>query len=144
MKYSVDIVIDKPRDELISLFDDADNMKKWMRGLESFETIEGTPGQEGARAKMIFQMGKRRVEMIETILKRNFPHEFTGTYEAKGVYNKIINRFEEINESQTKYITEHEFRLKGFMRLFAWLMPGAFKKQSRQYLQDFKTFAENA
>jgi hypothetical protein len=29
------------------------------------------------------------------------------------------------------------------MKLIGWLMPGAFKKQSQKYLNDFKDFAEN-
>lgn len=28
------------------------------------------------------------------------------------------------------------------MKLFGWLMPGAFKKQSQKYLDMFKEFAE--
>ena len=42
-----------------------------------------------------------------------------------------------------RYTTEQEFQFKGFMKIMAFLMPGAFKKQSMQYLKDFKAFAEN-
>ncbi|MBA5629854.1 SRPBCC family protein [Moheibacter lacus] len=142
MKYSQEITIDAPIQKVIQLFDDPDQMDKWMKGLISFEHLSGTQGQPGAKSKLKFQMGKREIEMIETITVRNLPHEFSGTYDAKGVHNIVKNYFEEISENQTRYTTENEFQMKGFMKIMAWLMPGAFKKQSLQYLKDFKAFVE--
>ncbi len=143
MKYSVSITIDKPVDEVVALFDNVDNLKKWMEGLESFEHISGTPGEVGAKSRMEFKMGKREIEMIETITAKNLPEEFTTTYEAKGVFNIVKNSFEPLPDNKTKYNTEQEFQFKGFMKLIGLLMPGAFKKQSLKYLQDFKAFAES-
>ncbi|HMQ08740.1 MAG TPA: SRPBCC family protein [Saprospiraceae bacterium] len=143
MKYLTDIEINKPIDKVIELFDNPANMDKWMEGLQSFEHISGTPGQPGAKSKLKFKMGKREIEMIETITVRNLPDEFSGTYEAKGVFNIVKNKFVKLSESKTKYISEQEFQFQGFMKVIAFLMPGAFKKQSMKYLQDFKKFVEN-
>lgn len=143
MKYKTEIEINKPIQSVISLFDNADNMGKWMEGLQSFEHLSGTAGQVGAKSKLVFQMGKRKVEMIETILTRNLPEEFSGTYELDGIYNIIKNRFVKISENKTKYITENEFQFKGFMKFIAFLLPGIFKKQSLKHLEAFKKFAES-
>lgn len=143
MKYSVSITIDKPVDEVIALFDNVDNMKKWMDGLESYKPISGTAGEVGAKSQMEFKMGKREIKMVETITAKNLPEEFTATYEAKGVFNIVKNSFEPLPGNKTKYSTEQEFQFKGFMKLIGLLMPGAFKKQSMKYLKDFKAFAES-
>lgn len=143
MKYSHSILIHKPLNEVIALFDNPDNMKDWMKGLQSFEPISGTPGQPGAKSKLHFKMGNRKIEMIETIEERNLPDVFSGTYEAKGVFNRVVNRFEKTGEQETRYTTENEFQFTGFMKIIAFLMPGAFKKQSYKYLEDFKRFAES-
>ena len=82
--------------------------------------------------------------MIETITNRNLPDEFAGTYEAKGVYNVVSNKFIPVAANKTKWVTDNEVRFSGFMKLMGWFMPGAFKKQSQQYLELFKTFAEKA
>ena len=37
---------------------------------------------------------------------------------------------------------EQEFQFKGFMKIVAFIMQGAFKKQSLKYMTAFKTFAE--
>lgn len=143
MKYTVTIEIEKPIDEVVALFDNADNLYAWMEGLESFEHLSGEPGQVGAKSRLKFKMGKRDIEMIETITVRDLPDEFTGTYDAEGVFNIVKNRFEAINPTRTRYISEQEFQFTGFMKIFGWLMPGAFRKQSMKYLEAFKTFAES-
>lgn len=127
---------------MVALFDNAENLSKWMKGLQSFEHLSGTPGQAGAKSKLVFQMGKRRMEMIETITASNLPEEFSGTYETNGVIDTVKNKFVPIPGNKTKYVTEHEFKLAGFMKIIAWLAPGMFKKQSMKYLEDFKNFAE--
>jgi len=85
-------------------------------------------------------MGKREIEMIETITVRNLPEVFSGTYEAKGVFNIVKNRFIPLLDNRTKFISQQEFHFKGFMKIIGFLMPNAFKKQTMKYLIDFKNF----
>ena len=56
--YTVSIEIDMPRDEVVALFDNADNLFHWQNGLQSFEHVSGEPGQPGAKSKLVFQNGK--------------------------------------------------------------------------------------
>lgn len=143
MKYVTSIDLDLPRERVIELFDDPDNMAKWQQGLVSFEPISGEPGQPGAKSKLVYQMGKRRVEMIETITARDLPERFDGTYEAKGVFNVVKNRFTELGPETTRWESENEFRLSGVMWLMGLVMGGAFRKQTLEYMQAFKRFAED-
>lgn len=144
MKYSSEIEINLPVSKVVELFDNPENLKYWQPGLKSFEPISGTPGQPGAKSKLVFQMGSREIVMIETITVRNLPQEFSGTYEAPGVFNIVKNYFVSIDDDTTKYISEQEFQFKGMMKIMGWLMPGMFKKQSLDFLQKFKSFAEAA
>jgi carbon monoxide dehydrogenase subunit G len=109
MKYSSEIEINQPIDKVIELFDDPKNMDKWMEGLQSFEHLSGTPGQPGAKSRLKFKIGKREMEMVETVTVRNLPEEFTGTYETKGGLNIVKNKFVKLSDAKTRYITEQEF-----------------------------------
>lgn len=142
MKYTTEVLIELPRDEFLKKLNKAENMKHWMRGLISYEQISGEPGTEGAQMNMKFKMGKRDMEMVETIIKRNLPEEMHMVYDTKGVHNIQKNYFKEEN-GKTRWVSESEFQFESFgMKLMAFLMPGAFKKQSRKYADDFKNFAE--
>ncbi len=144
MKYTTEIEINKPIDKVIELFDNPNNMNKWMEGLQSFEHISGTPGQVGAKSRLKFKMGKREMEMVETVTVRDLPNEFSGTYEGKAGLNIVKNKFIKLPDNRTRYVNEHEFQFKGFMKIVAFLMSGAFKKQSMKYLIAFKNFAEKS
>lgn len=143
MKYTQSIEIDLPREKVIELFDNPDNIKHWQPGLISYEHIEGEQGKPGSKMRLNYKMGRREVEMIETIIARNLPNEISGTYEAKGVWNKIKNTFTEKDPGTTIWHAENEFKFKGFMKVMATIMPAAFKKQSFKYMKFFKKFAEN-
>ncbi|HLP56659.1 MAG TPA: SRPBCC family protein [Fluviicola sp.] len=142
MRYTVSIDINAPLEEVVARFDNPENMKEWMNGLVSFETIEGEPGQVGSKARLKFQVGKRSFDMIETITVRDLPARFDGYYEVKGVYNEVGNSFEAIDEHTTRYTSNQFFDFKGGMKIIGWLFPKMFKKQSMKYLEDFKAFVE--
>lgn len=142
MKYEHKIEINLPRKTVIELFNNSENLKKWQPSLISFDHLSGNPGETGAKSKLFYKMDKREVEMIETISLQNFPEEFSATYEAENVWNKVSNLFMELDDNKTLWLSKNEFRGTGIMRLMLWLMPSAFKKQSYQSMKDFKSFAE--
>ena len=144
MKYSNEILVNLPRSKVVEFFDNSDNLQKWMKGLQSFEHIGGEHGKEGSKSKLVFDINGRKVEMIETITKRNLPEEFCGTYEAKGVFNIQENFFKEVEPGKTMWTTNSEFQFSGFMKLMGLFMPGAFKKETMKHMQSFKDFVEKA
>lgn len=143
LEYDTTIVIDLPRDRVIELFDNPDNLPKWQKGLESFEHLSGEPGHPGAKSRLVFQMGARRMEMIETITRRDLPDAFDGTYDVEGVHNLVENRFSELGPDRTLWESHNVFEMKSpMMKVMAFLMPGMFRKQSQKFAEDFKAFAE--
>uniref|UniRef100_UPI00404B7C87 SRPBCC family protein n=1 Tax=Gelidibacter sp. TaxID=2018083 RepID=UPI00404B7C87 len=143
MNYTTEIIVEVPLDTFVKIMDNPENMKHWQRGLISFEHISGTPGEFGAKMKLNFKMGKRHLELIETITKRNFPNEFHAFYSTKGADNFQENYFEETPEGFTKWTSKSEFVPLGLtMKLLTVFMKSVFKKQSLQYMKDFKNYAE--
>ncbi len=143
MKYKLDIVIDQPLEKVIELFNSTDNLFKWQQGLISFDHVSGEPGKKNAVSKLKYKMGKREIDMTETIEEMNLPDTFSARYEAKGVTNWVRNNFESVDNSKTKWSTYHEFKLKGGIKIFGWLFPKKFKQQSYSFMEDFKRFAES-
>jgi len=142
MKYSNEVLIDEPIDKVVELFDSEENMFKWQPELISLEHISGDKGKVGARSRLLYKMGSREIEMIETIVVKNLPKEFSATYEANGVWNEVKNYFEKAGDGATRWRSDSDFKFSGFMKLIAFFMPGSFKKQSQKYLDQFKEFAE--
>lgn len=143
MKYTKEIVINKSRDIVSDLFDSQENIKEWQEGLVSFDAMSGEAGTSGAKSRLKYDMNGRKLEMIETITEINFPEKFSATYESKGVWNEVHNTFVDDN-GKTKWIVETEFRFSSFpMKVMGFLMPGLFKKQTMQFMEAFKKYAES-
>ena len=143
MKYTFQVDIALPRAKVIELFDNPDNWKKWQESFISSEALEGIPGEIGAKTTLIHKFGRREVKMVETIESKNLPEQVTCTYEAPGAWNRVINRFAELEPNKTRWEFESEFQCTGFLRVMAFLMPGMFCKASLKDMTRFKRFAES-
>ncbi len=144
MRYESEIIINLPRTRVIELFDSFDNLKKWQEGLISYDHLSGEPGEPGAKTRLLYNMGRRRMEMIETIIERNLPDEFSATYDASGVHNIVRNNFYDEGE-QTRWVLDSDFQFRSYMRIVSLFIPNSsFRNQTRSSMESFKRFAENA
>jgi hypothetical protein len=142
-EYTVAIEIDLPRDRVIELFDNPNNLFKWQTGLQSFEHLSGEPGQPGAKSKLVYRSGRHTIELIETVTERNLPDEFNGTYEWQGGRNTLRNRFLELGPNRTRWESTCAYQFHRFLlKLMGLFCPGMFRKQNLRFLQNFKAFAE--
>ncbi len=142
MKYTTEVIIELPRQKVIELFDNTENMFKWQEGLKSYDHLEGNPGQEGARTAMVYESRRGELKMTETITKRKLPEEFHAVYEAKGVYNEMYNYFVENEPGRTTWRTVSVFRFRGLMALMAPFMKTAFTGNTLLNMERFKNFVE--
>lgn len=144
MKYSQSIEILIPRQRVVELFNNPENLMKWQPGFIRHEHVSGNPGEEGAKARLVYRMGKRNTEMIETITLNKLPEAFHGRYETEGARNNQQNFFKEKSASVTQWTSVSEFIFSNpVMKIMGWIMPGAFKKQSYLFMEKFKEFAES-
>ncbi|MFT5523423.1 MAG: hypothetical protein ACI9G1_005640 [Pirellulaceae bacterium] len=139
--YTVEIEIDLSRDKVLELFDNVENLYKWQAGLLSFEHLSGETGQVAAQSKMSFLSNGNRIELTETITKRNLPDEFDGTYEWDGGKNTLQNRFIAIAPEKTKWESTCGYEFKTlFMKLMGFFCAGKFREQNVIFMQNFKKF----
>lgn len=144
LRYTTRVEIELPRQRVIELFENPDHYSSWQESLVGLERLDGEAGQVGRRTRLQHKMGKREIEMLETITQRDLPDMLTATYEAKGVWNQAINRFEESGIDRTTWSIDTEFRCSGIMWVLTKVAPGMFKKQTQSVMEGFKAFAEAA
>jgi hypothetical protein len=141
--YTVEMEIDLPREQVIELFDNPDNMYKWLKGLQSFELISGDPGQPGARSKMVYLNGKRQFEMTEIVTRNDLPDAMDGRYEWAGGQNTVHNRFVILGPDKTMWKSTCNYQCTSLlMKVIGAFFPGVFRKQSLSAMQSFKAFCE--
>ena len=144
IKYTLEQTINKPIDTVADLLEDPNNLAKWQPGFKSMEHLSGTPGQKGAKTKLTYDMGKREIVMTETIIDNNLPDQLDLTFDSDKVHNIQKNKLVKVDDNTTKWISDSEFQLSGYMNIFGIFGKGMFKKQSQIYIDKFKEFAENS
>jgi hypothetical protein len=153
MKYTVSIEIAVPRERVAQLLADPAHLPMWLRGLVLHEPVSGTHGQVGTESRVVMQMGTQTMEATETITRREpanlhgIPRDsvvhFDREIVAKGMWSTARERLTEVGPETTLWESENEHRFSSVpMRLVGLVVPGAFRKQTRRHMQDFKAFAE--
>jgi hypothetical protein len=153
MKYTVSIEITLPLERVAQLLADPTNIPKWLRGAVLHEPLNGLHGQVGTKSRIVMETGQQKFEAIETITRRepadlrNIPKGSVVYFEreivGEGMWSAARERLTEAGPNTTLWESENEYRFSSLMmRLVGLLMPGTFRKQSLQHMQDFKAFAE--
>jgi len=141
MRYTLEIVIDAPRDRVVELFTDPAHFSEWQPGLECYELVSGTQSQTGAKAELTTRAGNRITGMTETTESNSLPDEFVVTYETHGVWNRIVNQFVLVDDNTTRWVADNEFRFEGVRKALG-LLEGSFKKETLESMELFKAFVE--
>ena len=144
MKFTCSIVINRPIQDVVAVFNDPQYLSFFQDGFLRKEFLSGIPGQEGSIAKMYYQYGKGEMELTETILIQELPDRFKAFYHHKHMDNTMECTFKDLMRGRTEYISEIEYtEFRGFMpKLLAKLFPGIFKKQVQKWLNNFKIYME--
>ena len=99
-----------------------------------------TGGQEFEATETITRRDPVDLQGIPADTVVHFEREIVG----KGMWSSTADRLTEAGPETTLWESENEYRFSGvLMRLVGLLMPGTFRKQSLQHMQDFKAFAEH-
>lgn len=143
MRYSVDVDINAPRDQVLEVFLDTARLHDWQPDLLRWEMIQGEdPNAPGAQMRQIHRMGKSEIDMVQTIVENRAPDFLAATYEADGVWNIVENSFSDRGDT-THWRIDTEFKCDGLMiRLMTIFAPWMFRRNTKSAMMRFKTLVE--
>ncbi len=140
IRYQLTIEISKPLKEVTDLYANRSLIHKWQPDLLDSQQVESYP-----YAKFTHQLalGRRKIKLVETIIRNELPVHFDYTNELKGVSQSIFNSFEAVGPNATRWVCDTEYRFKGLMHIVSLFMKGNLKQQTGLLMHNFKHFAEN-
>ncbi len=142
MKSTSEVIINRPREEVLALIMQPGNFAKWQPGVSTFKLISGQQGQPGARAKVVIETHGLKLEMTETIVERRMPEMYSLKYEGRGVKNFVENRFYEVGPGQTRWVMVNTLDVSPLMVMVAPVIQDIVTKQNVESMQRFKAWAE--
>ena len=143
MKFALELPIQKSRDEVWKAFDNPENTKIWQPSLVNFETSSGIQGQPEAVSKLTYKEGKREFSLIEKVTHRAEPDRFDVVYENEFADNSVKNTFVIVNDNETLWRMEVEFKFKTLiMKFIGPSMKTNYILRTERDMQRFKEFVE--
>ena len=142
MKYTLSNTINRSLEEVVQKFSEPDGAMHWMEGLQKIERLSETPHEVGAKSNFHFLHKNKKMQITETILEQNLPSQIKFAFQSSMGYNEVEMLFESLSDTSVKQTNNTYFELKGFMKVFGFLMKGLFKKQSMKFLTAFKEYVE--
>lgn len=144
VKLNFEQIIDADLTTVWAAFVDPDNMGRWQQNFESHTHKSGVRGQPGATAELVFKDGKKKTILRETITERREPDFLAGSYESANGTTMIVNHFESIDATTTRWTSWCNFSFKGMMKIMAVFVAGSIRKRTEGDMQRFKLLVETS
>ncbi len=142
VKLKFEQTIDAGLRSVWAAFDNPDNMGRWQQNFDSYTHKSGEPGQPGAVSELVFNEGRKKIILKETITERREPDFLAGTYESTYGSTTIVNHFEAIDDSTTRWTSWCNFTFKGIMKFMAFFIAGPIRKRTEGDMERFKLLVE--
>jgi len=143
MKIKAEIIIDADREIVWRVFDDAGSMSKWQPTLKSFTHLSGPAGEPGSKAELIYNENGREIVMTEAMTEKRKPDFMAGIYESPSSKAVIVNHFEKLDDSRTRWIMYANHQFKGIMKLISIFVRKAICQRTEEDMQRFKLLVES-
>ena len=142
VKYTVEVDVNKPINEVFALFENPNTLKDWMPGIKSITTINEVAGKVGSKYKMVVENNGQEMTMTEKII--NYTPNLKITFEFDSNQMLKTDDFNFITYgNSTKIVQNCTVEAKGYLMgcMFPYFK-GTLKDLSLGYMNDFKKLAE--
>ncbi|MDX1471251.1 MAG: hypothetical protein R3213_07125, partial [Flavobacteriaceae bacterium] len=111
-----------PLKDFVEIYRDRSFYKEWHPNLVSIAQLSGRQDAFGSKMILTYKMGRKKLEMIETVDENELPHKFYATYYTDGLDLKQQNHFVETPEGFTQWTQKNELMPLNFTtRFYTWL-----------------------
>ncbi|MDH3990150.1 MAG: SRPBCC family protein, partial [Gammaproteobacteria bacterium] len=94
-------------------------------------------------AELVFDEKGKKVVLRETITERRVPDFLAGSYESEHGTTIIVNHFEAIDASTTRWSSWCNFTFTGFMKFMSLFIGNVIRKRTEGDMQRFKLMVES-
>ena len=142
IKYTTEVEINKPIEEVFTVFEDPQTLKKWLPEVKSIEPIDVKEDKIGSTYKMIVENEGQEMIMIEKITTYIPNQKMTFQFDSDQMLKTDDFNFTS-NGTTTKMVQHSRVRSKSYMMgcLFPYFK-GTFTSISQGYMNRFKKLVE--
>jgi len=141
--YTAQVSINKPVEEVFTIFNQQENIKNWIPEIQSVEVLNKTIGTTGSSYKMVVENQGQEIVMTQKVMAYIPNEKVTFFIDAENMLKTNDFTFEDKNSITTITLNAS---CQSESYLMACMFPyfkGTFKAQDQRYLDNFKAYSEN-
>ncbi|WP_420553066.1 SRPBCC family protein [Tenacibaculum aiptasiae] len=143
VKYTTEVEISKPVNEVFADFENVELMKQWMPEVKSIQVLEEKPGKVGSTYKIEVDNQGRLITMTEKVLAYEVNKRISFHFDAENMLKTDDYVFTS-NGNTTKIVQESICTSDSYiMRCLFPFFKGELKRINQSYLDAFKKASEN-
>ncbi len=137
-EYTIQMMIEKPIDQVTSFYINRKTMPLWEKGLTEISDIKNKLFEQDSEGFLLFSINGYQMSMKTSVISNHLPSEITMVYEVPGAWNQCINRFEAI-QNQTKWTMDVIFE----MEHETYIEKDRFIAKTTEAMRIYKDFIEH-
>ncbi|PKK96422.1 MAG: hypothetical protein CVV58_06450 [Tenericutes bacterium HGW-Tenericutes-3] len=97
VNYKISMDINKPINEVVSLYTNLGRMTEWEPGLKEIIETKGKLFNTGSEGVLVFHYQNQEMRMKTFVESNQLPKQITIIYEMMGTWNRCVNNFKQVN-----------------------------------------------
>jgi hypothetical protein len=143
MKYQGEITIAAEPEFVWKIFDDPESTRIWQPYLKTYKQLSGTAGEVGSVYELVFDNNGRDIKAIATLTEKREYEVMASRIDSESSLATVVNRFEPIDNNQTRWIFSVEYRFKGLYRFVAFFLRKSMRTRGANEMRNFKQLVES-
>jgi hypothetical protein len=137
------VVIERPLDEVWSIFDDPARQVEWQKDLVQYEHLSGRGNGKGSVSRLTFERDGGQTVLTATVEERTPPKRFVAVYEGMQLPFKLTSTFTALSDESSEWHAEIEVRLNLLQKALTPVLKGAMSELAQRNGDGFKRYVES-
>ncbi len=140
--YTCEVSVDKPLQEVFTVFNDTAKIKNWIPEIKSLKAIKLTPNKTGSIYEMVVDNKGQEITMTEEVLAYEENKKVSLYFDAQNMLKTDRYTFS-LENGKTKVTLQSSCQSNSY--LISCIFPyfkGNFKEIDQGYLNNFKAYIE--
>lgn len=141
-RYTTEVTIDRPIDEVWEKLCDEELTTEWIVNLTEFERLSGEPLEVGTTYRLVFDQNGTPFEMNEEVVAIRAKEMLALRLDNPIVTTDMVLRLEDLNGTRTRITTDNGVRGKHVFRFFMPAMKQQMIDEQATSYDEFKVLCE--
>lgn len=141
--YELEVKVERPRQEVFSIFNKPETMPHWIEGFKSMELLSGAQGKNGATYRMTVVNDGKEISVTQNVVKQIEAESCEYLVTDENMSNKVLITFEDEGAGTVIHVSKYFKGRKMLSRCMLPLLNSSLRDQDVRQFNMLKAYIEH-